>query len=148
MRMRTFVRLWAALLIATALLLAHPAATSAQQPALVYDTEFAITFALADTVEHGDGTVTLPFDFAIRNDTGAAVSHVTLALSSPLVREQETGTVAVGAMAAGATASAAGSFTMTDPGIEDGYFLLSVLWKVEYDDASGVHCKRYVKGTY
>jgi len=148
MSTRNLAPLSAAFFLATAFLLVHTSPSSAQEPALVYDTDFAIVYAPGDKVEHDDGTVTFSFDFLIRNDTGGAVSNVTVELSSPLVHEQETGTVAVEVIATDATASAAGSFTLQDPGIEDNYFLMSVLWRVEYDAAAGGHRKCYIKGSY
>jgi len=144
MHQQTHLRLPAVLALATALCCAAPPRFAAQAQALVYDTDFALASVPGIPFAPADGTVTFPFRFWLRNDTGAAAHNVTLELASPLVREPPTGAVTVDTIASGATVAAAGSFTLLDPGVDDADFLLSVLWRVTYEGSKGYR-KCYIK---
>ena len=56
-------------------------------------------------------------------------------------------TVSVGPLETGQTASASGTFELCAPGLADQPLLGSLLWRVEFDEATGARARRYVKAS-
>jgi hypothetical protein len=73
--------------------------------------------------------------------------NIVLGLASPYLAAQPIETVSVGALEAGQTASASGTFELCAPGLADEPLLGSLLWRVEFDEATGARARRYVKAS-
>ena len=123
---------------------AIPVFCFAQAPA-VYDTDFSIAHTLTSRLDNPDGTLTLNVQFSIRNDTGLEAGNIRVEMSSPVLASPAQGSASLPVLAAGEAASASGSYTIGNPGIEDADLMMTVLWRTEYDTSSGVRRRCYIK---
>jgi hypothetical protein len=121
--------------------------SSSPSGAQTYDTELSIAATASQTADSGNGTRTFAFELTVRNEAGRPMRNLVLGLASPYLAAQPIETVSIGALDAGQAASAYGTFELCAPGLGDGPLLGSLLWRVEFDEATGARARRYVKAS-